>query len=187
MVPLGALWLPILLSAVAVFVWSSVVHMVLGYHRSDYRKLPDEDAIGAALRGASVGPGTYHLPHFPGMAEMGTPAALEKFNRGPVGIITLTKPGPPSLGPYLAQWFVYSVVVGVFAAYLAGIALAPGTPFVTVFRFVATVGLLAYGSTTATDPIWKFGSWGTTLKHVFDGLVYGLLTGAVFAWLWPKA
>jgi hypothetical protein len=25
-----------------------------------------------------------------------------------------------------------------------------------------------------------------TVKNVVDGLVYGLLTGGVFGWLWPR-
>ena len=40
MVPLTDLWLPILLSAILVFVASSVMHMLLTYHRSDYRQTP---------------------------------------------------------------------------------------------------------------------------------------------------
>ena len=36
MVGLAALWLPILLSAVIVFVASSLIHMVSGWHKSDY-------------------------------------------------------------------------------------------------------------------------------------------------------
>src|SRR6266851_8791731 len=43
MVSLSALWLPIVLSAVIVFVASSIMYMLLPYHRSDYRKLPEED------------------------------------------------------------------------------------------------------------------------------------------------
>ncbi len=45
MIPLTALWLPILLSVVIVFFASFIMHMVLAYHKSDYRKLPDEDRV----------------------------------------------------------------------------------------------------------------------------------------------
>ena len=37
---LAALWLPILLSAVIVFVVSSILHMALPFHKNDYRQLP---------------------------------------------------------------------------------------------------------------------------------------------------
>jgi hypothetical protein len=186
MVPLTALWLPILLSAVVVFVWSSLVHMVFGYHRSDYRKLPDEEAVGALLRGQSLAPGTYHFPHMT-HKEMGTPAAIEKFTRGPVGFLTMMPTGAPSLGKFLGMWFVFCLVVGVFCAYLTGRAFGPGTPYLTIFRYAGTIAFLAYASTHATDPIWKGERWPVTLKHIADGLVYGLLTAGVFGWLWPKA
>jgi hypothetical protein len=186
MVPLTALWLPIVLSAVVVFVWSSLVHMVFGYHRSDYRKLPDEEAVGALLRGANLTPGTYHFPHMT-HKEMGTPAATLKFTKGPVGFLTMMPTGTPSLGNFLGLWFVFCLVVGLFCAYLTGRAFGPGTPYLTVFRYAGTIAFLAYASTHATDPIWKGERWAVAFKHIADGLVYGLLTAGVFGWLWPKA
>jgi len=186
MVPLSALWLPILLSAVLVFVWSSVVHMLLGYHRSDYGRLPDEDAALEALRGAGVPPGNYAFPHVAAPSEMASPAVVEKYKKGPVGLLNVMPSGTPNMGYHLSLWFAYSVVVGVFAAYLAGRALGPGAPYLSVFRFAGTVAFLAYASTHATDPIWKGERWGTAVKHVLDGLVYALLTGGAFGWLWPR-
>lgn len=187
MVPLTSLWLPILVSAVLVFLWSSVVHMVLGYHRSDYRKLPNEDAVLEALRGAGVGPGTYSFPHIARPAEMSAPATIEKYNKGPVGLMNVIPSGPPTMGKHLGLWFAYTVVVGVFVAYLTGRALEPGTPYLAVFRFAGTIAFVAYASTHATDPIWKGERWSTALTHILDGLVYGLLTAGAFGWLWPKA
>ena len=43
MVPVTSLWLPVLVSAVIVFVASSILHMVLPFHRKDYRAVPSED------------------------------------------------------------------------------------------------------------------------------------------------
>lgn len=59
MVPVLALWLPILLAAVIVFVVSSLLHMVLPFHKSDYGKLQNEVAVIEAMRKASVSPGDY--------------------------------------------------------------------------------------------------------------------------------
>lgn len=186
MVPLSSLWLPILLSAVLVFVASSIVHMALGYHRSDYDMLANEAAVLEALRAASVTPGNYAFPRMSSPKDMSSPEMQEKFKKGPVGIMNVISSGPPAMPKLLAQWFTYSLVVSVFAAYLAGRALGPGTPYLAVFRVAGTVAFLAYASTHATDPIWKGERWGTALKHMFDGLVYGLLTAGVFGWLWPK-
>jgi hypothetical protein len=36
------------------------------------------------------------------------------------------------------------------------------------------------------DSIWFFRHWSTSLKNVFDGLIYALLTGGVYGWLWPR-
>jgi hypothetical protein len=186
MVPITALWLPILVSAVLVFAWSSVVHMVLGYHRGDYAKLPNEDAVMEALRNAGVAPGNYHFPHVASPKEMSSPAFVEKRTKGPVGLLNVIPSGPPALGKSLAMWFAFSVVVGVFVAYLTGRAFGPDTPYLTVFRSAGTIAFVAYAATHATDPIWKGERWGTALKHVLDGLVYGLLTAGAFGWLWPR-
>ena len=187
MISLAALWLPIVLSAVVVFIVSSVVHMVLPYHKSDYGKLPKEDDILAAMRGAGLRPGAYMFPFLGGMKEMGTPAAQAKYEKGPVGMLTVMPNGMPAMPKFLAQWFVYSLVVSLFAAYIASRTLAPGTHYLQVFRVVGCVSFLAYAGAHAADPIWRGARWSTTFKNLFDGLLYGLMTGGVFGWLWPQA
>jgi len=186
MVPISALWLPILLSAVIVFIASSIMHMVLPLHKSDYRKLPDEDRVLDALRAASITPGpAYHFP-FTTHKEMKQPEVVEKFKRGPVGLITVFPSGPPAMGKFLAQWFVYCLVVGVFVAYLTGRTRAPGTYYLEVFRIAGTVAFLGYSVALIQESIWKAQPWSVTFKHIFDGLIYGLLTAGTFGWLWPR-
>jgi hypothetical protein len=185
MVYLSALWMPILVSAVIVFVASSILHMVLPLHRSDYQKLPNEEKLLEALRAAGVGPGNYHFPHCT-QKDMGSPEMQEKMRTGPVGMMNVLPSGPYNMGKYLGQWFVLCVVVGVFAAYLAGRTLTAGAPYLTVFRITGTVAFAAYGLSAVTDSIWKGQRWSTTAKHVFDGLIYSLLTGGTFGWLWPR-
>ena len=63
MVPVLTLWAPILASAVLVFLASAVLHMVLPYHRSDFRKVPSEDEVMDALRRFAIPPGNYMMPH----------------------------------------------------------------------------------------------------------------------------
>ena len=89
-VGLGALWLPIVLSAVIVFVASSIMHMVLPYHRSDYKQLPNEEAAAAALRG--VPPGQYIIPHCT-HEQLKSPEVLEKFKTGPVCTVLMRQSG----------------------------------------------------------------------------------------------
>jgi hypothetical protein len=186
MVPISALWMPILLSAVIVFVASSILHMVLPYHKSDYRKLPGEDRVVDALRAAGVTPGpAYHFPHTT-HKEMKSPEVVEKFKRGPIGLLTVIPSGPPAMGKYLAQWFVYCVVVSTVVAVVAGSTLSAGTRYLVVFHLTALAAFLAYGVGQLQDSIWKGQTWGVTFKHVVDGLIYALLTAGTFGWLWPR-
>jgi hypothetical protein len=186
MVPLVSLWFPILLSAAAVFVASSLIHMVLRYHRHDYRKLPDEDGVRAALRKFNVPPGDYLFPCPTGPEEMKNPAFREKWNQGPVGLMTVKTNGPPAMGKYLAAWFVYCVVVEIFAAYIAGRALPASAPYLSVFRFAGAAAFAGYALALWQNTIWYDRAWTTTARSTFDGLVYALLTGGIFGWLWPK-
>ena len=187
MIPLTALWLPTLVSAVIVFFASFIMHMVLGYHKSDYRKLPDEDRVTDALRNPEVKPGPDYFFPYCKFEEMKSPAVIEKFKRGPVGFVTVLPSGPPAMGKNLVQWFLYCVVISIFAAYLSGRLLAPGTDFLQVFRVVGTVAFLGYGAAHAQESIWSGRSWTVTLKHLFDSVIYAVLTAGIFGWLWPKS
>lgn len=186
MVSLTTLWLPILLSAVVVFVVSSIIHMVLPYHRSDYQKLPNEERLLDALRQESVAPGVYFFPYVPSHKEMKSPAVMEKYKKGPVGLLTVIPSGPPAMPKFLLKWVLYCLGVSVFVAYLTGRTVGAGAEYLAVFRVAGTAGFLAYAAAHATDSIWKGQPWSTTLKHMFDGLVYGLFTAGVFGWLWPR-
>ena len=181
---LAELWLPILVSAALVFVASSVIHMLLPFHKKDYRGLADEDGVMEAVRRANPTVGQYFFPHAPDMKSLGDPAMIERFTRGPVGILTIRPSGPPNMGPSLIQWFVFSILVSVFAAYLAALNLGPAPEYLAVFRLTGTVAFTAYGLGAVPDSIWKGVPWSTTVKNVVDGLVYALLTAGVFAWLY---
>lgn len=185
MVSLAQLWLPILLSAVAVFLVSFVTHMVLRYHDTDFQKLPNEDPILTALSPHNIPVGEYMFPHM-SREQMKDPVYIEKRKRGPAGILTVMPNGMPALGGYLAKWFVYSLVCSLFAAYLAGAALPAGAEGSEVFRFTMTVGFLAYGLALVHDSIWFGRRWSTTIKNLIDAALYGAATAAVFVWLWPR-
>jgi hypothetical protein len=185
MVPLTALWLPILLSAVIVFLASSIMHMLLPYHRSDYSQLPDEDTILAVLRSAALKRGLYVFP-FCTHKDMKSPALIEKQKQGPVGFITIVPSGPPAMPKFLVQWFVYCLLIGFFVAYLTGHTVAHGAYYLAVFRVAGTAAFLAYGLAHLSNGIWKGQKWSVTIKEVIDGLVYALLIAGTFGWLWPR-
>lgn len=182
---LAELWLPILLSAVFVFVLSSIIHMALPNHRGDYRKLSDEEGLLDAMRTQGVTPGDYMFPCAGSMKDAATPEMIEKFKRGPVGILTIMPSGAPAIGKNLAQWFGYSVLVGVFAGYVAWHGAGPGAGYAAVFRLSGAVAMAAYALGSMPASIWKGTPWRTTAKFIGNGIAYGLVTGGTFGWLWP--
>lgn len=187
MVPILSLWLPILVSAIAVFAASSVIHMVLGYHESDWAKLPDEEGVMNALRPFRIPPGEYVFPKPSSMKQMSEPEFIAKMEAGPMGFVTMLPNGAPKMGGQLAQWFLYCVLIGVFAAYISGRALGPGAAYLDVFRFAGATAFLCYTVADWSASIWYHRAWSTTVKNTFDGFVYACLTAGVFGWLWPGA
>lgn len=181
--PLAALWLPILLSALAVWVVSFIVWAVLPWHRSDYAKLPNEEAARAALKDAP--PGAYNIPHLPTRDALKQPEYRRKFEEGPAGFLYLLPHRVPTMGKPLVQWFVYNLVMALMAGYVAAATIAPGADYLQVFQVVATVTWLAYGFGMITESIWFGRPWSLSLKNLVDALIYGLLTAGFFGWLWP--
>jgi len=186
MVGITQLWLPILLSAVFVFVASSVIHMVLGYHRADYKKLPEEEKFRDAVGAMNLPTGTYHIPHCDDHKAMKSPEFQDKMKKGPNALLTVFPNGAPNMGKYLGCWFAYTLAVGVFVAYLAGRTLGPGEPYLHVFRIAGTVAFCSYAMAHTHNSIWKGEPWGTAFRFYFDGLIYACLTAGTFGWLWPR-
>jgi len=179
-----SLWLPILLSAVAVFMVSSIIHMVLGYHSSNFSKLPDEEKFRESVGGLEIPPGEYMYPFAGSSKAMQSEEYQNKMNQGPVGMMTAMPKGPFAMGKNLIAWFLYSIIVGIFAAYIAIQSLAVDANYLAVMRIVGAAAFGAYSIALIQNSVWYSRSWTTTLKFMFDGLVYALLTGGVFGWLW---
>ena len=185
MTGLDAQWLPIVLSAVIVFFESSLDHMVLPWHKNDYPKLPNEDQVRDALRPLAIPPGDYMIPRPSSREEMRSPEFAEKVKQGPNLIFTVLPSGPFAMKSNLLKWFLYCLVVGCFAAYVAGRALAPGEVYLKVFQLVGATAFIGYSLALWQISIWYHRSWGTTVKATVDGLLYALLTAGTFGWLWP--
>jgi len=183
-----ALWLPIIAAAIAVFIASSITHMVLPYHRSDLRKLAgdQEDVLLEALQRVGAAPGDYAVPHAGGSSGMRDPAFIAKATKGPLAFMTLAPGAAPSIGPYLGIWFIYCLVVSICLGLLSWHIVGPDQPFSYVFHIAGPIGFLTYGGALPQMSIWYRRSWATTLKSLFDSLIYGAVTGGAFAWLWPN-
>ena len=186
MVSVLSLLLPIALSAVFVFIASSIIHMATPWHNNDIEKLPDEDAVMNALRPLNLPPGNYGFPKPNSMKDMQSPEFQEKFKKGPVAFLTVRPGGQMSMSSNLVQWFIFSLVVSLFAGYIAGVALAPGAEYLRVQQVAGCVAFVGYSLASATESIWYGRRWSVTIRGMLDGLLFGLLTGGTFGWLWPR-
>ena len=184
---LAHLWLPILLSGVFVFIASSILHMVLRFwHAPDCKGFTNEDEVGAAMRKGNASAGLYMIPYCKPEA-MKDPATQEKFRTGPVAVVFMRKPAMMNMGAFLGQWFAFCLVVSFFCALLAVHALPAGAPHEHVFHLIGLAALLGYAFGVIPDAIWWGHPWGSAIKHIVDGLIYAVITGLTFAWLWPAA
>ena len=185
MTPLSALWLPMLLSAVAVVVASSLIHMVLPWHKNDYPQLANQDQVMDALRTLSIPPGDYLVPRAQSRQEYKTPEFAEKLKKGPVMLLTVMG-GGFNMARSLGLWFVYVLVVSLFAAYVAGRALPAGTVYMRVFQLAGATSFIGYSLALWQMSIWYQRGWSLTIKSTVDGLIYACLTAGFFGWLWPR-
>ena len=182
-VELTALWLPILLSGVAVFFISSLIWAVIQYHNSDWKKLPDEESARSSLKSAA--PGLYAVPYAADNAAKADEAWQAKYKEGPAAMIFVVPHGEMAMGKQMIQWFVYCILISIFVAYVAGTTLQAGADYMKVFQITSTVTLLAYGGGAGMNMVWFGHSGGKVIKDVFDALIYGLVTAGIFGWLWP--
>src|SRR5438093_6921493 len=183
--PFGSLWIPVIVSAVVVFLASSILHMALKYHKADYKALPNEAAVRETLAKGNPAPGIYFTPYCADMKQMKEPAIKEKFEKGPVAMLTIYRKGAPDMRRHLALWFAFSIFVSFVAAYVARHTLQPGADGMLVMRITGTVAFAAYALSHLSDSIWKGQPWVNTARAVVDGVIYALLTGLTFRLLWP--
>lgn len=182
---IAQLWIPVLATAVLVFVASSLIHMVFKWHSSDYRQLANEDEVRAAVRAASPTPGQYVIPYCADMKEMGNEAMLKKFTEGPIAIVTVRKNGMPSMGTPLLLWFLLNLVLAAIAAVLAMQAYPGKANAHAAGCLAGVVTFLAYGGGSVQLAIWMGKRWGSVAKDMVDCAVFAVITALVFTWLWP--
>jgi hypothetical protein len=179
-----ALWLPILLSAVTVFIISSLVHMVFKYHASDYGTVANEDAVRAAINAGNPAPGRYVIPHCKDMKDMASPEMIKKYQDGPVMHFTILPKGVPGMGKYLGQWFLWTLVIAAVVAWLTAKAYGLDAPAQGAAKFAAVLTFIAHGFGTVTESIWVGRPWSSSARYLLDAALYAAGTWGVFLWLW---
>ena len=186
MTSLVALWLPILLSAVFVFIASSIIHMAPLWHKNDYPRVANQDQILGALRPLAIPPGDYFLPRAADMKDMRSPEFKEKAKAGPMVLMTVIPFRGFSMTRPLSMWFIFVLITSFLSAYVAGVAFPPGASREAIARVISTVAFIGYGLALWEMSIWYSRSWTMTIKSTIDALIYGLITAATFVWLWPR-
>ena len=179
---IGDLWLPIVLSGAAVWIVSAIIWMALPHHKSDFKKLPKEDDVVAALKGSPAG--LYMFPHCDSQEAMKDPEFQKRYAEA-AGLVIMRPPGAFNMGSGMVISVLYNLVIAVLVAYVASVTLAPGAEYLAVFRLTGTVAILAYCGALIYPAIWAGRPWGVVFKEVIDGVVYGLITAGCFGWLWP--
>ena len=187
MVAWSALLLPAVISAVLVFIASSLIHMVIKWHQSEYKTLPNEDEVRAAIRKSSPVPAKYVMPFCKDSKDMASAEMQKKLVDGPNVVMYVRENGPMQLGPFLGKWFAYTLVLSLVVGYLARTTVAPGAEYLEVFQVVGVAAWLGYAWAIPSDSIWIGKRWSSTFVYMFDGLIYAALTAGTFAWLWPSA
>jgi len=176
------LWLPVLLSGVAIFFASFLSWMVLQLHRKDWLKLEKEDEFLKAATELNISSGSYMFPGCNSPAEMKTDEYKKKWEAGPCGIITVFS--KVNMGRNLALTFLYFLVVNFCLAYLTILAVDPGAEFMTVFSYVVSAGFMTYFAAIVQHAIWFH---NRIVGHVVEAFAYAVITGAIFAAMWPAA
>ncbi len=186
MISLEQVIIPIVLSAVGVFVMSSLIHMVFKWHNSEYHGFSNEEEVRRVVRAGNPAPGQYILPYCPDHKDMMKPEVQQKFIDGPVAMVNVMKPCKPNMGPMLGQWFALNLVIAIVVGYLACKTLQPGLGFLAVAREVSLVTFLAYAGGSVSHAIWMGKPKSAAAKELLDAFLYGLVTAIAFGMLWPR-
>ncbi|MFQ5549955.1 MAG: hypothetical protein ACE5FJ_01810 [Gemmatimonadales bacterium] len=186
MVTIVSLWLPILLATVLLFIASFVLWALLPYHTKEWRALPDEERLTAAMRDAGLQPGQYSMPFEPDQKKLADPAVQEKFTRGPVGFLYVRPSGLPAMGRPIVQQIFLILAVMITVAYLLTRTLDAGADYLQVFRVAGTITWVAFSVGHVQSAVWFAHSWSDAFKNVGDSLVYAVLAGGAFGAFWPN-
>lgn len=175
------LWLPIIASAVVVYIAGAAIWMAMPWHKTEWKKTSDEEALRAVLKGTQ--PGMYTVPNVKDQADFKKPDVQQKFIEGPQAFITVVPSGMPKMGGKLVMMFLFNLIVATICAYMVSRTLPSGADYLSIFRVSGTVAFVAYGMAYVQESIWFGRQWSSTLRTFLDALIYALLTGGIFGWL----
>jgi hypothetical protein len=183
---LGALWLPIIVAAIALFIASALAWVLLPHHKGEWRRLSNENEFMETLGKGNPAPGLYAFPYAMDQKQAELPELKAKMAKGPIGYVTLRTPGAVSMAPMMAQSFVFYLIVTLFIAYVAYHAIPARAPYLQVFRVTGTMALMSFAFASVPESIWFARPWKSFALQLVDSVVYALLVAGIFGSLWPR-
>jgi hypothetical protein len=178
------LWLPIVVSGVAVFIVSALFWTVLPNHKTEFAGVAGEDAVMNALRAGGAKPGRYVVPWMGEGELMKTPEGRAKLETGPIAYITVAPPGMPNMGKMMGLSLLSAIIISAFVGYLAWHTVGGTAEYLRVFRITGTATFMAYNLGYISESVWFARPWKSYGINAFDSLVYAGVTGGIFGWLW---
>jgi hypothetical protein len=178
------LWLPIVLSGVAVFFYSALAWMVLPHHKKEWQPFPNEDAVMGAVRAGNLPGGLYHFPHAADPKAMQTAEFQQKMNAGVIAYVTVVEHAGRGMGGTMIKSLLGNLVVSVFVAYVLSLTMQAGAEYMAVFRVAGTVAFMAFGLGQIQESVWFGRPWKAYLLGSVDALISALLVAGVFGWRW---
>lgn len=178
-----SLWLPIVVTTAVLFIASFLAWVVLPHHKPDYKRWPDEDALMRFVSESGAAPGEYLFPLID-QKDLKEDWAMGRYDRGPWGMVNVW-PAKPNMAANMIKTVLFFLVVTVLVGYVGQAALPAGAAFGEVFRVVGVTAMLAHTTGGMCREIWFTRPLRAKIMDALDGIVFGLLTGLVFALLWP--
>ncbi len=181
----GQLWMPMLVATVLCFIASSAIWMVAPHHKGDWKGLPNQDDVLAAVRKGDPAPGSYMVPYCDRSDKAAFEAGMKKFAEGPAWVMYVFPRGTMNMGKMLGQQLTFFLVTSFFVAYVAHHALASGAEYLRVFQVAGATAFMAYFMGAIPESIWFARPWRNTVMVGFDALIYAGLTAGSFGAFWP--
>lgn len=169
------------LAAVVMFMWGFIFWAVLPVSNAVFKRLPDEEAVTAALASHIPQTGVYYFPYWDQADDEATQqAGMEKHARGPIGQVMFVREG---VNPMAPATMIIGFIQMLVSTLLAGFMLRAWGPasFMGRVAFVTTLGLFAVVTISVSKVTWFHHPWPTA---ALDGAYYvaaWLLAGLVLA------
>jgi hypothetical protein len=175
---------PSLLAAVAVFIWTAISWMALGWHNVDMKSISDS-TLAQQMQTSMTEPGIYI---YPGYEVSGQELSMDEWSElrkaGPIVHFMVYDPQGAewNMGTSMLKSFIINFISAFIAAVLLMMTLAQNPSFMRRAIFVMMLGLFAGFVVHFMNWNWWHMAFGFTIINVIDACVTWFIGGLVLAW-----